>query len=227
MFPALLISVERDYFTFKDGVTPETVQKYLDNLKKFKAEFSVHGWTYKNWLFYSSDLYEKIMAATEQEIKLCEFYLEQQDKLSYRAYSAWTFIPKDKQDRQSFREPQDQYVKTNGKVKATITVDDSGKMLKITLEYRNDNQYLDFTSYEEAKDHFETTHVKTAWSVSSKVGLLKSKAERFLREHELPLWWTKSNSNKERFHEVQQFEIFKKLLHIGEEKSTVCFHPAS
>ena len=211
----LLISVKRDWFIFQEGVNAKTVQEYLKKLMEFKATFKSQGWDASRYLFYSHELYEKIMTAASQEIKLCEFYLNYLTRRTEADFNKWVFTPKDKLPADTFeRNRKHTWTKTNGKVQATITKDETGKMVKFTLDFRNDNTYLEFTNYDDAKENgVKSAFAKSGESQRQKLWQFKVEVDEFMGKHQFPLWWVEENRNvRNPFEEVRQTELLKKLL---------------
>ena len=182
---------------FWHGVSmAESVQTYLDDLTKFKDELNTMRFTYTHNLFGSDKLLKEIQELISREIKLCSFYSEYQERCASEPnFNQWIFKKKeDINPRYGWQEAQgDQWVKTNGKLKATIQFDRSGKRVKISLSFDNDSSALSFMDrYGENK--IKPVHLKNETSIANKVAEFKIKADAYLSDHKYPGYCAEKNS---------------------------------
>jgi len=123
-----------------------------------------------------------LLAEIDQELEYCLFYDEYQNrKASTPNLGEWVFTKQeDIEPEYSWREvPGEQWTKTNGRIKATIQLDRTSLMVKITLEYKNDSNHLKF--YEAPyREKPSVTHLKSENSISDKIQELKNEADAFL-----------------------------------------------
>lgn len=198
----LMLNIRRRFW---DEVSTDTVQDYLKNLIKFKDELKTIHFTYLHDLFGSNDLIKEIEELVDKEINLCSFYFDYQKRCeSEPNFNQWVFKEKDDIEPKWGREAQgDQWVKTNGKIKATIQFDRSGKRVKISLSFMNDSAILNFMGRHVEK--IKSVHLKNETSIARKVDEFKTKADTYLSDHEYPIYCA----------EKLNIEILNKLLHIN------------
>ena len=132
----------------------------------------------------------------DNELKHCSFYFEYQKRCeSEPTLSQWIF--KDKEDIKPRWEwvvvPGEQWVKTNGKIRAIIQFDRSGKRVKISLIFENDSSTLSFVDRYEG-DKFKPVHLKNETSIANKVAEFKVEADAYLSDHEYPLYCAEKTS---------------------------------
>ena len=181
---------------FWPEVSTETVQNYLEELTKFKDELNTMHFTYRHNLFGSDKLINEIQELVDNEIKLCSFYQEYQKRYeSEPHFNQWIF--KEKEDITPMFNWVDvkgeQWTKTNGKIKAIIQFDRSGKRVKISLSFENDSATLNFMDrYEENK--IKPVHLKNLTSIANKVVEFKMKADACISNHKYPIYCAEKTS---------------------------------
>lgn len=191
----------RRYSELWGGVTPETVKRYREELEQMQKD--IQDYTHERILFVSPKLVSSLSSAIGEEIKYCLFYDEYLERLSDSKLGQWVFRKQeDIPDLYGWKKaPGEQWVKTNGRIKAVIQFDRTGIMVKITLEYDNDSKNLKF--YERSyRQHVPTFRLKNENSIEEAVRELKRDADRFLEDRLFPL-----GSNTD-------FNTLKELLHI-------------
>ena len=181
----LMLNVRRRFWP---GVSTETVQTYLEELTKFKAELNTMYFTYLHNLFGSDNLIKEIRELIDKELKICSFYFEYKKRCeSEPDFNQWIF--KDKEDikpRWGWEEVHgEQWIKTNGKLKAIIQFDRSGKRVKISLSFENDSPTLSFID-RYIKNKIRPVHLKNETSIANKVDEFKTMADAYLSDHEYP-----------------------------------------
>ena len=127
------------------GVSPDAVQRYRQELEELKKELDSFSFVYDLNLLGSKTLMEGLQAVITEEITYCQFYDEYRIReASDSSLGQWVFTKQeDTEPLYHWQEvPGDQWTKTNGRVKAIIQLDRTGTMVKITLEYKNDSEYL-------------------------------------------------------------------------------------
>ena len=181
---------------FWPEVSTETVQNYLEELTKFKDELNTMHFTYRHNLLGSDKLINEIQELVDNEIKLCSFYQEYQKRYeSEPHFNQWIF--KEKEDITPMFNWVDvkgeQWTKTNGKIKAIIQFDRSGKRVKISLSFENDSATLNFMDrYEENK--IKPVHLKNLTSIANKVVEFKMKADACISNHKYPIYCAEKTS---------------------------------
>jgi len=189
----LMLNVRRRFWY---GVSTEEVQDYLDGLTKFKDELESMHFNYRHNLFGSDKLIKEIQELVDKEIKVCSFYFEYQKRCeSEPTLSQWIF--KDKEDiRPMFpwnKVPGEQWTKSNGKIKAIIQFDRSGKRVKISLSFENDSIALSFND-RSVGNEIKPVHLKNETSIANKVAEFKMTADAYLSDHEYPLYCAEKTS---------------------------------
>ena len=108
--------------SFEDGKFSEGVQKYLDELNATKESMRKewHRATY----FYSidRDVVRRMGELLDKEIEYCKFYLEIQERKKSEQLNQWILIMEEDIDFGYRTKIGEQWVMTNGKVKAVIPV---------------------------------------------------------------------------------------------------------
>ncbi len=189
----LRINIRRRFW---HGISTEEVQNYLEELTKFQEKLDTMDFMYRHNLFGSDKLIKEIQELVDKELKLCSFYQEYQKRYEAEPnFNQW--ILKEKEDippRGGWREAHgEQWVKTNGKLKAIIQFDRSGKRVKISLSFENDSIALSFMGrYEETK--IKPVHLKNEASIAKKVAEFKMKADAYLSDHEYPQYCAEKTS---------------------------------
>ena len=193
--------------SFEDGKFAEGVQKYLDELNQTKERMRKewHRATY----FYSidRDVVRRMGELLDKEIEYCTFYLETQERKKEPNFNQWTFIKREDVEFNSYDKKiadGEQWVKTNGKVKATIAFDRTKKTVGIEVRFANDSHKLDFTDYHENAEICKKSHVKSPESIQKRVEEYKKYADKVIMEHQFPSWTP----------EKTRFDLLKKLLNV-------------
>ncbi len=189
----LMLNVRRRFW---HGVSTESVQNYLEELTKFKDELDTMNFTYRHSLFGSDKLIEDIQELVDKEIKFCSFYDEYQKRSeSEHSFNQWIFNNKeDIKPRRAWDEVHgEQWIKTNGKIKAIIQFDRTGKRVKISLNFENDSSTLSFMD-RYVKHKFKPVHLKNETSIANKVAEFKMKADAYLSDHEYPQYCAEKTS---------------------------------
>jgi len=181
---------------FWSGFTASAVDEYLNELKTFQETLKKFGWEYESILFGSNKLLKSIENIITDEIKYCEFYVEHQKIKKDVNFQKWVFTKKeDVKSLYAWMTPVgDQWTRSNGRIKATIKIDRSGIMTKLTLFYMNDNQYLNFTEKNSFGDPVIKAHLRNEFSINKRIIGMKAFAETYQREHLFPLY-TLEHSN--------------------------------
>ena len=189
----LMLNVRRRFW---DGVSTETIQNYLENLTKFKDALNTIRFTYSHNLFGSDKLLKEIQELVDKELKFCSFYFEYQKRCeSEPNFNQWIFKnEEDIKPQWGWKEAQgEQWVKTNGKIKAIIQFDRSGIRVKMSLSFENDSSSLNFMGrYVENK--IRPVHLKNETSIANKVVEFKMKADACLSDHEYPEYCAEKTS---------------------------------
>ncbi len=188
----LMLNVRRSFW---HGITTESVQTYLDGLTKFKDELESMHFNYRHNLFGSDKLIKEIQELVDKELKLCAFYEEYQKRCeSEPQFNQWSFKEKeDIEPRYNWEVLGEQWVKTNGKLKAIIQFDRSGKRVKISLSFENDSIALRFNA-RFVENKIRPVHLKNETSIANKVAEFKMAADAYISEHEYPLYCAEKTS---------------------------------
>jgi hypothetical protein len=178
------------------------VERYKKELEAQDQELQTFHWTFTQTLFGCDDLIKKVREAIAQEIRYCLFYSEFQARTAEPHFNKWVFTKREDIKGDSWPVPAgDRWTKTNGRVEATIQLDTTGTMTKITLEFANDSPTINF--YERSSHHEPPTfHLKNEESIAAKIKELKHTADVFLEERRHPQYGG---------HDEQ---VLRKLLHI-------------
>ena len=185
----LMLNVRRRFW---HGVSTEEVQNYLEELTKFQEKLDTMDFMYRHNLFGSDKLIKEIQELINRELNLCAFYKEYQKRCeSEPNFSQWIF--KEKEDiktRYNWEVPGEQWTKSNGKIKAIIQFDRSGKRVKISLSFENDSATLNFMDQYKIRP----VHLKNETSIANKVAEFKMEADAYISEHEYPLYCAEKTS---------------------------------
>lgn len=175
---------------FWSGFTASAVDEYLKELKDFQETLKKFGWEYESVLFGSNKLLKSIENIITDEIKYCEFYIEHQKRKEDVNFQKWIFTKNDNiKPLFEWNKPVgDEWTRSNGRIKATIKIDRSGIMKKLTLFYMNDNQYLNFTENRSSSDPVIKSHLRNEDSINKRIIEMKAVAETYQREHLFPLY---------------------------------------
>ena len=217
----LIVSIKRPPFTFQNGFDLKNVQRWKDELTKFLSSFTSDGRNYKYYLFYSEKLYEQILHGVQQELKLCDFYIDYQQRRTEPNFGTWVLLRKGTINKYDRIREYDQWTKTNGRIRATITVDDDGKMTKLTLSFENDNKHLEFFSHYDDDTKPQSVHAKNELTIQAKRKELMETAEKLMAEKRLPKAWEFDRSSvRHTFEEIEQYQFFEEFLCLKAEKQS-------
>ena len=199
-----MITVElniRRYSGLWGGVTSETVKRYKEELEQMQKD--IQDYTHERILFVSPEITNGLKSAISQEIKYCLFYDEYLQRQSETKLGQWAFRKQeDIPDLSGWKKaPGEQWVKTNGRIRAVIQFDRTSVMVKISLEYENDSASLNF--YERAYHHqVPTVRLRNENSIKEAVRQFKRDADRFLEDLMFPAGAS------------TEFNTLQELLHI-------------
>lgn len=200
--------IKRESYDFQNGVNPETIKQRLQALTEYYEWLHKEGgWTARRHLFLSEELVGAIEKQLQQEISYCKFYLEIQEKMPKPNFNKWIFAKKGEPGYEDdWQKPNcEQWVKTNGRIKAIVEIDRSGKMTEIRVQFKNDSGTLTFIDYY-SHPKIKPSHVKSPESITERIKEYKQYADKFLKEHMFEQY------NEE----ARSFNLLKKILCIGE-----------
>lgn len=188
-----MLTIRRDFWS---GFTANAVDMYLKELKDVQETLKKFGWEYETVLFGSNKLLKSIETIIIDEIKYCEFYIEHQKISKDVNFQKWIFTKnEDIKPLFEWTKPVgDEWTRSNGRIKATIKIDRSGIMTKLTLFYMNDNQYLNFIENHSSSNPVIKSHLRNGNSINNRITEMKAIAETYQREHLFPLY-TLEHSN--------------------------------
>lgn len=197
--------VYREPWNFEE-LTEQVIQERLTNLTEYYEWIRKEGgWLARRHLFLSEDLFKKIETVLSEEISYYKFYLEFQAKQKEPNFNKWVFTPKERVVKEySHQETHDQWTKTNGRIRAIVEIDKSGKMTKISVRFRNDSEALKFIDNYYGQPKIKPAHAKNIQSITQNIEKYKQISDEFLQEHLFPPY----NAEK------RSFDILKKLLCI-------------
>lgn len=200
------LMIKRESWDYRDGVTPATVQERLKALTEyFDWVHREGGWIARNHLFLSKELVEQVEAKLKQEIDYCKFYLELQERRKEADFDKWVFHKKEELPP-SWDVQGDQWIRANGRIKAIVEIDHSGKMTAISVKFRNDSTTLRFMDDYYGQPKIQPSHAKNPQSITEKIEEYKRYADNFLKEHQYPQY----NG------EARSFTLLKQILCIEE-----------
>jgi hypothetical protein len=201
------VTIKRSSSMWGDSF-PDKVYKYLTELMQTKAELEkrymlgIYGDIMDT--IRNDALSKAVINAIDGEINLCKFYIEHLDRQKKdKSLNKWVLIKQEdvKPLHDWIPVAGEQWIKTNGRIKACIQFDRTGKMLKLSLSYQNDSKFLTFLPSRQEKDN-PIAHVKSETSIETKINEFKRQADTFLNNHQFPPY-----SNNE-------YETFRQLLHL-------------
>lgn len=171
-----------------NGVNLEGVSKYLNELVASKQKINDIALEYQWTLYGSKSLIEQMNNALNEQIEICNFYLDHLNRMQEKDFNQWVFTKKEDVPNLYgwIKATCDQWTKTNGRIKAKIELDRSGAMTKITLSYDNDSKHLKFYDSYRHKDDETVTHAKNEQSIEERIELLKARADIFLKLNQYP-----------------------------------------
>ena len=198
----LISTIYREYNLY-NGVSNENVGAYIKELKITLKELET-SYIFKK-LTYSEGKVDDLRVILNDEIEKCEFYFEfSRRRKKEPHFNEWVFLKsKERIDNYYWNENNDCWQKTNGKLKATIEIDTSGKMTQLSLWIQNDSKKITFW---ERRAELEHKHLSNANSISMQISKYKEKAEAVFREHQYPLYCK----------EQRNIRLLEKLMHIKE-----------
>ena len=201
-------TLRRDSYHFNAESFSEDVKRYLNNLEEAKDLLKNSAWTVNRLLLNDSSMEKNVMEEIEREIKYCKFYIDLQERKNNEPLNQWIFIKKEDIEEPSYyREPTgEQWVKSNGRIKAIIQFDRTKKMVGLEVKFENDNQILQFyDSYYDDKNLSCKSHLKSPESIDKRVEDYKAYADEVMKNRLFPRW----NQEQKNFHLLQQFLAIK------------------
>jgi hypothetical protein len=187
-------------FTRKDF--EESVKDYLKFLEQVSSILSKDAWEVDKYLPHSSDYEKQVKEAIQQEITYCKFYLNLQERKEKEKLDEWVLIKREDVETYWGQDIADgeQWIRSNGRIKATIKFDRTKTMVGIEVRFDNDNQFLKFISYDNRLSL--KSHLKNQNSIKQRLEEYKEYAEKVLGEHLFP----------EYLSEKRSFDVLKSLL---------------
>ncbi len=191
----LEIKIRRAWPLWKDDFGVSDVENYLKELRETEENIRVNSFNYEHVLFGNDKIIESVRKLISQETKYCEFFIDHQKRILEPDYNKWVFLKKeDIKPLSDWMKPQgEQWIKTNGRVKATIQFDRSGSLVKIKASFENDNEYLNFIDYETNARVEKTAHLKNEENINKKVEEYKTYADRMMGEYIYPRYTPEKN----------------------------------
>lgn len=195
------------------GVNKERVGDYIKMLSRMKKDLnSWSSYETQKVLNVSGDLLKKIERAIDEEIALCKFYFEfLKRQAKEKNFNEWVHLTKEQRKEAGEYDWQikgDCWTKTNGKVRARITIDrESGVMAGVELGFENDSGNLTFFDGSHGSPHAMglRTHRKTEKGITEQIEVYKQRAEEALSEIQYPHYCSEKN----------MMDCLKELLHVG------------
>jgi len=196
-----------------EGVNKERVGNYIKELSGLKKHLTSYD-AYKIYqtLKIGDEQKKGIVRRIDGEIELCRFYFEYLRRQKNGELDKWVYLTKEQRkesEKNNWRINGDCWTKTNGKIRAKITIDrESGVMAKIELSYKNDSKNLQFdnSKYQDGKLG-RSKHRKTEKGINEQIEAYKQKADEMFNKLQYPVYC----------HEKRTMDILNELLHIGGE----------
>jgi len=201
-------TLRRDSYHFNAESFSEDVKRYLTALEEAKELLKNSAWTVNRLLLNDSSMEKNVMEEIEREIKYCKFYLDLQERQSNESLNQWVFNKKeDIEQPDYYREPTgEQWVKSNGRIKAIIQFDRTKKMVGLEVKFKNDNQILNFyDSYYDNENLSRKSHLKSPESINERVEEYKAYADEVMKNRLFPKW----NQELNNFHLLQKLLVIK------------------
>lgn len=197
---------------FWQGVTEENVRRYQADLEQAIAALDAVTWDQRRLLdIKDDDIKAGVLGILKDELDLCRFYFEYIQRQEEENFDRWFFV-KQEDRKKVLSEPDwarvvgDCWIRYNGKTRATITLDESGTMTKISLCLDNDGVALRFL---DRNTDIASSHLKNAESIKQRITEYKALAEEKMEENLFPRYCS----------ELGEFEALKVLLHVEEVSS--------
>lgn len=190
-------------------VDNEKVGNYLKMLSRTKKQLTGDSsYEIRRILKIDDDLLSEIIREIDREIELCKFYFEYQKRQRGEDFNKWVYLTREqrKKREKDWQIKGDCWTKTNGRIRATITIDKSGVMAKIEVSYQNDAENLKFYDdyYDRTKPRYR--HRKTEKGINEQIEKYKQEAREIFEELQYPLYCR----------EKKAMDTLKQLLHIRE-----------
>ena len=147
------------------------VQDYVRKLQEAKEELKKIRWVYESKLWGNRSLIDEMINEIDTELKYCQFYEEYIEREKTDSMlNTWVFTKKEdiKQIREWMKPQGDRWTKTNGRIRATIEIDRSGVMTKITLEYDNDSDSIEFLDRHRRNKSYNVAHLRNEDSIQQR-----------------------------------------------------------
>ena len=193
-------TMERQSYLW-NGVNKENLGKGIKILKETLKEME-KSYSFMRLTQINEDLLRDIRRTIEEEIEYCKFFYEICKREKEKTFNEWVYIPKEKRVmRHDWVTPIACWCKSNGRMKAIIEIDETGKRTKISLKIVNDSEILDFL--DRNKD-FGYKNLGNEVSIANQVEEYKEIADKYLEEHKFPRYCS----------EKRNMETLKELLRI-------------
>lgn len=190
---------------FWHGISVKIVKQRIKEINKQISELDKYDYDLKRILNVDKELIDQIKRVLNDEIELCNFYLEFNGK---KIKHDWTFLKAKEREERGEQDWQvrgrDCWIKTNGRIRIKINIDRSGLMTKISMDMENDSKSLTF--YERPYGMKEIyTHKKNKESIENQIREYKIEAEKLFMKHKYPNYCF----------ETRQMDQLNQLLHIN------------
>ena len=192
---------------FWDDFSSSYVQEYAIKLQEAREELNKIRWVYESKLWGNRSLIDKMINEIDTELKYCQFYEEYAEReKTDPMLNTWVFIKKEdvKPVREWMKPQGDRWIKTNGRIKATIEIDRSGVMTKLTLRYENDSASIEFMDRYRSNKSENIAHLRNEESIKQRISDFKEQVNQEIKQRMFPIYYT----------EKRNYDVFKKLLHI-------------
>jgi hypothetical protein len=182
------------------GVSPETVGSFLKELRQFRKRFRDERFLFAAAVGLSERRCDDLLSLLDEEIGIGEFYFELRKKQGDPAFDQWVF-----QEQEQRRDAWpwiagDAWLRSNGRVKVAVVVDQSRVSARVSLHVANDSEHLVFFSPERGK---EVCHRYLRDEAGIHVTRLRERADAILEEHRFPAFL------------VREHNVVRALLHLG------------
>lgn len=168
------------------GVNADTVRQYKTGLEEVLASMKYYGTPEP--LRPNSEWADTVRATLQNEIKLCDFYLEYEVSKKAEGFNEWVMTkPEDRADLSDWNVSRhnEALVKRDGRRMAIIEVNTKrGVRKRVSLEIYNNSNVLDFVR---KQGEVEYKHLSSDKSVNAYVDVLMAKAEAIMSDP-LPLY---------------------------------------
>jgi len=193
---------------FWQGINEETVGTYQGVLEEDIEALETLTWTQGRLLGIGDHMKNEIFGLLKDELNLCCFYFEHIQRQKEENFDKWFFVKQE--DRKTIlneldwrRREGDCWVRYNGKTQATITLDTSGMMTKISLRLDDNAEALVFLDH---CIHIASSHLKNAESIKQRIAEYKALAEEKMEEYKYPRYCP----------ELAEIGVLKGMLHVEE-----------